>query len=208
MVILGLTGSIGMGKTVAAGMFAGLGVPVHSADAAVHRLLAEDRHVIDRVDAAFPGAARDGSIDRAVLGRIVFEDMAALEALEAILHPAVHRDQAKFLRHAALAGQYLAVLDIPLLYETGAEKKCDCVAVVWAPRWIQERRVLSRPGMTRERLAAVRRRQLDDDEKKRLADYLIPSGLGRNPALRAVKRIVTLAGGRKGRAWPWNYDGQ
>jgi dephospho-CoA kinase len=203
MVILGLTGSIGMGKSVAAAMFARLGVPVHDADAAVHRLLAEDGSIIAKVLAAFPEATRGGVIDRADLGRCVFADGARLATLEAILHPAVHRHQAAFLRRAAIERQRMAVLDIPLLFETGAEKKCDFTAVVWAPRLIQERRVLARPGMTRERLQAIRHQQMDEAEKARRADFLIPSGLGRSPALRAVKRIVTLASERRGTAWPW-----
>lgn len=205
MVILGLTGSIGMGKSVAAGMFARFDVPVHDADAAVHRLLAEDADVIGQVEAAFPQVVRDGAVDRAELGRLVFSDTAKLEVLEQILHPAVRRDQAVFLKRAAARRKPLAVLDIPLLFETGAEKKCDFVAVVWAPRWLQERRVLARPGMTRERLAAIRRRQTDDAEKMRRADFLIPSGRGRNPALRAVKRIVKLTSARRGEAWPSRF---
>ncbi len=207
MVILGLTGSIGMGKTVAAGMFRRLGIPVHDADAAVHRLLGQRGGAVAAVAAAFPGVLREGAIDRAELGRRVFDDPAALERLEDVLHPAVRRDQAAFLRHQARRGCALAVLDVPLLFETGADTDCDAVAVVGAPHFVQEARVLARPGMTRQRLAAIRAQQMADAEKRRRADFLIPSGLGRRVTLRAVTRIVARAQTLKARRRPWRDRG-
>lgn len=203
MVILGLTGSIGMGKSVAAGMFRRLGVPVHDADAAVHRLLGRRGGAVAAVAAAFPGVLREGAIDRAELGRRVFGDPAALGRLEGVLHPAVRRDQAAFLKRQARRGCKLAVLDVPLLFETGADIDCDAVAVVSAPPFVQAARVLARPGMTRQRLAAIRAQQMADAEKRRRADYVIPSGLGRRAALRAVTRIVARARTLKPRRWPW-----
>lgn len=204
MVILGLTGSIGMGKTVAAGMFRRLGIPVHDADAAVHRLLgAKGGAVAAAIAAAFPGVVSGGTIDRAALGRRVFDDPAALQRLEEILHPAVRRDQAGFLKRQARRGCRLAVLDVPLLFETGTDADCDAVAVVSAPPFVQEARVLARPGMTRQRLAAIRARQMADAEKRRRADFLIPSGLGRRETLRAVTRIAAQVQTLRPRRWPW-----
>jgi len=203
VVILGLTGSIGMGKTVAADMFRRLGVPVHDADAAVHRLLGPGGAAVGAVGAAFPGVLRDGAIDRRELGRRVFGDAAALRRLEGLLHPAVRRDQAAFLRIQARRRRGLVVLDVPLLFETGTDAACDAVAVVAAPRFVQEARVLARPGMTRERLAAIRGQQMADAEKRRRADFVIPSGLGRRETLRAVRRVITRARGLRPRHRPW-----
>lgn len=203
VVILGLTGSIGMGKTVAAGLFRRLGVPVHDADAAVHRLLGPGGAAVEAVGRAFPGVVSGGAVDRRELGRRVFADADALRRLEALLHPAVWRDQRAFLERAARRGCRLAVLDVPLLFETGADADCDAVAVVSAPRFVQEARVLARPGMTRARLAAVQAEQLPDAEKRRLADFVIPSGLGRRETLRAVGRVVAVAETLRPGCWPW-----
>lgn len=203
MVILGLTGSIGMGKTVAAGMFRRWGVPVHDADAAVHRLLGPGGGAVASVAAAFPGVASGDAVDRDELARRVFGDAVALRRLEALLHPAVWRDQRAFLWRLAGRGCRLAVLDVPLLFETGADIDCDAVAVVSAPRFVQEARVLSRPGMTRERLAAIRDQQMPDAEKRRRADFLIPSGLGRRETLRAVGSIIAVAETLCPGRWPW-----
>lgn len=203
MIILGLTGSIGMGKTVAAGMFRHLGIPVHDADAAVHRLLATDGGTIDRVAKAFPGVGTSGAIDREALARRVFESPNDLNTLEEVLHPAVRRDQGVFLKRIALCRRHLAVLDVPLLFETGMDDWCDLVAVVWAPLRIQEARVRNRRGMTSNRLAAIRARQMPDGEKMSRADFLIPSGQGRRATLHAVRRIVTFATGLRGWQWPW-----
>jgi dephospho-CoA kinase len=176
---------------------------VHDADTAVHRLLGRRGGAVAAVAAAFPGVLREGMIDRAELGRRVFDDPAALERLESVLHPAVRRDQAAFLKRQARRGCKLAVLDVPLLFETGADADCDAIAVVSAPPFVQEARVLARPGMTRQRLAAVRAHQMADDEKRRRADFIIPSGLGRRETLRAITRIVTAAWTLRPRHWPW-----
>ena len=202
MVILGLTGSIGMGKSVAAGMFARAGALVFDADAEVHRLTGPGGRAVAAVEAAFAGATRDtpggAEVDRAALGKLVFGDGAATRRLEAILHPLVGEARTRFLRRAARRRARLVVLDIPLLFETGGERRCDAVAVVWAPRFVQARRVLGRPGMTPERLAAIRAQQMPDHEKRRRADFELPTGLGRAFTLRRVRRIVTMLTGGPG----------
>jgi dephospho-CoA kinase len=203
VVILGLTGSIGMGKTVAAGLFRRCGVPVHDADAAVHRLLGPKGAAVAAVAAAFPGVLEAGAIDRRELGKRVFDDPAALARLEDLLHPAVRRDQAAFLGAQVRRGCRLAVLDVPLLFETGADADCDVVAVVSAPTFVQAARVLARPGMTRRRLAAVLAQQMDDGDKRRRADFIIPSGLGRRETLRVIRQVIAVARTLPARRWPW-----
>ncbi len=162
MFVLGLTGSIAMGKSTAAATFRALTVPVFDADRAVHRLLAPGGAAVAAVAAAFPGCARDGAIDRRALGRLAFAEPAALARLEAILHPKVRSLERRFLARCAAARRPLVVLDIPLLLETGGERLVDAVAVTSAPPAVQAQRVLGRPGMTAERLAAIRARQLPD----------------------------------------------
>ena len=202
MVILGLTGSIGMGKSTAAAALARLGLPVHDADATVHRLLAGDAGTIAAVRKAFPKAVVKGRLDRKALGALVFGKPAALRRLEAILHPRVRRREQAFLRLQARHRRPLVVLDIPLLYETGAETRCDAVLVVSAPAFIQAQRVLRRPGMTPKRLAEIRAQQLPDAEKRRRADFVIPTGLGKAESLRALRRAVRKMQGVEGRCWP------
>lgn len=199
MVILGLTGSIGMGKTTAANMLRRLGVPVHDADATVHRLMDRGGAAVPLVEAAFPGVVRDGAVDRAALGRRVFDDPEALRRLEAILHPLVRRTERRFLARSPAARVPIVVLDIPLLFETGAERRCDATIVVTAPRFVQRARVLRRPGMTAARLAAIEARQMPDAEKRRRADFIVRTGRDRRATLRALTRIVRLMrrGGRK-----------
>lgn len=191
MIILGLTGSIAMGKTTCGRLFEHLGAPVHEADAAVHRLIGPGGAAAEPVEAAFPGVTRNGAVDRAELGRRVFGDAPALARLESILHPLVRADAEAFLERCRRQGRILVVLNIPLLFETGSEGRCDAVAVVSAPPFIQRQRVLARPGMTPERLAAVLARQMPDAEKRRRADYIIPSGLGKALTFRVIKAIVT-----------------
>jgi dephospho-CoA kinase len=193
MVVLGLTGSIGMGKSTAAQRLRRLGVPVHDADGEVHRLLRDDRAAIAAIGAAFPGVARNGAVDRAELGRRVFGDEAALRRLEAILHPRVQLAATRFLRRAAAARCPVAALDIPLLFETNGVRRCDVVIVVSAPGFVQTARVLHRPGMTAQRLRAILARQMPDAVKQRLADFVVPTGLDRRMGLQALARIVTLA---------------
>ncbi|GIK97980.1 MAG: dephospho-CoA kinase [Alphaproteobacteria bacterium] len=193
MRILGLTGSIGMGKTTAASVLRRLKVPVHDADAAVHRLSGKGGAAVAAIEAAFPGVVKNGAVDRLELGRRVFGDPAALAKLEAILHPLVRRGTRRFLARARAARRPLVVLDVPLLFETGGEARCDAVLVVSAPRFVQRARVLARPGMTEERLAGIEARQMPDGEKRRRADYVVPTGLDRRTALRAIRRALKLA---------------
>jgi dephospho-CoA kinase len=191
MIVLGLTGSVGMGKSTAAGMLRRLGLPVHDSDAAVHCLMGPKGAAVAAVERAFPGVRRsDGGIDRAALGARVFADAAALKRLEAILHPLVRRSQERFLARARARRLTLVVLDIPLLFETGGARRCDKVIVVSAPAFLQRARVLARPGMTAERLAAILAKQTPDAEKRRRADYVVPSGLGRAVTFRHLQRIV------------------
>ncbi len=203
MIILGLTGSIGMGKSTAASMLRRFGVPVHDADRVVHGLLAEGGAAVAAVEAAFgPEVVRDGAVDRPKLGAKVFGDRTALTRLEAILHPLVRRAERRFLALAAARGTKVVVLDIPLLFETGGQRRVDATLVVTAPAFIQRLRVLARPGMSGEKLDAILRRQTPDAEKRRRADFLVQTGLGKGPALRRLKRIVTIARARPGRRWP------
>jgi len=201
--VLGLTGGIAMGKSAASATFRSFGVPVFDADAAVHDLLAPGGAAVKPVLAAFPDCrAADGGIDRAALGGLVFADPAALERLEAIVHPLVHAAERRFLARCAGFGEPLVVLDIPLLFETGAQAMVDAVAVVSAPRFLQGQRVLRRPGMTEERLAAIRTRQLPDAEKQKRADFVIHTGLSRRRAAAAIGRIVRTLRERSGGVWP------
>jgi dephospho-CoA kinase len=197
MIVLGLTGSIGMGKSTVAAILRRLHVPVHDADATVHRLLGRGGRGVAKVAALFPDAVKGGAVDRRVLGRIVFGDPAALARLERILHPMVRREEARFLAEQRRAGQAIVALDIPLLYETGGEARCDAVIVVGAPRRLQLGRVLGRAGMTAEKLAAIEARQLSDAEKRRRADYVVPTGLGKRESFRRVARIVRELRGKR-----------
>lgn len=198
MIVLGLTGSIGMGKSTAAQALRRLGVAIHDADAEVHRLMREDREVIAAIEAAFPGVAQDGMIDRAKLGQRVFGDPVALQRLESVLHPRVRRSAARFLRRSMAQREPVVALDIPLLFETGGDGRHDAVVVVSAPEFVQKDRVLRRPGMTTERFNAVLNHQMHDARKRRLADFVVPTGLDRRTGLQALGRIVKLARGRPG----------
>ncbi len=202
MVILGLTGSIAMGKTTAAGLLRRLGVLVFEADREVHALLARGGAAVPMVAAEFPGLVTNGVVDRSALGQWVFTDAQALADLEAILHPLVRQSERRFLRAAALRRVPLVVLDIPLLLETGGERAVDATLVVSAPAFIQESRVFGRPGMTPERLQAVLGRQMADVEKRRRADFVVPTGMGRRETLRRLKGIVTLMRRQRGRNSP------
>jgi dephospho-CoA kinase len=206
--LLGLTGSIAMGKSTAAATFRALGVPVFDADAAVHRLLAPKGAAVAEVSAAFPACMRDGAIDRRALGRVAFADPAALAKLEAILHPRVRAAERRFLARCAAARRPLVVLDIPLLFETAGERLVDAVAVASAPPFVQAQRVLGRAGMTPERLAAIRARQMPDAEKRRKADFVIPTGLERRHAVASIVALVDRLRGRPGRAWPGRWPPQ
>jgi dephospho-CoA kinase len=188
MFILGLTGSLGMGKSTTAKFFAEEGVPVHDADAVVHRLY--EGEAVAAIEAAFPGSTRGGKVDRAKLGERVLGDPAALKRLEAIVHPLVAAARERFLAEAARSGAPVAVLDIPLLYETGGEARCDAVVVVTAPAEMQRARVFERPGMSEEKLAALTAKQLPDAEKRARADFIVDSGQGFAAARQQVREIL------------------
>ncbi len=210
MIVLGLTGSIGMGKTTAAKMLRRMGLPLHDADRAVHRLLAKGGAAVAAVEAAFPGVVADGAVDRERLAGQVFEDRAALKRLEGILHPAVRRATRAFLGHQVRSGRSLVVLDIPLLFETGGEVNCDAVAVVTAPHFVQRGRVMGRRGMTAARFQAILAKQMPDREKRRRADFVVHTGLSKADTLRQLRAIVTLLRRRPKRSRrrhpkPWRH---
>ena len=190
MIVLGLTGSIAMGKTTVAEMFRGEGVPVHDADAVVHRLMEPGGAGSGPVGEAFPDCIKDGRIDRGALGKAVFGDAAGRRRLEAILHPLVRADRGEWLEARRGEGAPLAVLDIPLLFETGSEAECDAVAVVSASAWQQRRRAMARPGMTAEKLGGILGAQMDDAEKRGRADFVVPTGYGETASRWHVRRIV------------------
>jgi len=191
MVILGLTGSIGMGKSTTAGFFAEAGAPVHDADAAVHRLYAGAAAAA--IEAAFPGTVAGGKVDRARLGEQVIDDPAALKRLEAIVHPLVRRDEERFLQAAEDAGATIAVLNIPLLFETGGETRCDAVVVVSAPPEMQRARVMTRPGMTEEKFASLLGKQVPDAEKRRRADFVVDTSKDLDSTRAQVRAILQAA---------------
>jgi dephospho-CoA kinase len=194
MIVVGLTGSIGMGKTTASVLLRRLGVPVYDADRAVHRLLARGGRAVPAVAARFPEVVRDGVVDRTTLGRIVFDAPAALRDLEAIIHPLVFEAQRRFLRAHAMRRTRLVVLDIPLLFEGGSDQRCAATLVVSAPAMVQRQRVLRRPGMTAQKLAGILAKQMPDAEKRRRADFVIPTGLGKHLTwLRLRRALATLA---------------
>ncbi len=176
MIVIGLTGGIAMGKSTVAAQFASLGVKTCSADAIVHTLLGPNGAGVELVRAAFPSAWKEGRIDRKLLGAQVFGNQAALERLEAILHPLVVAEENRFVERERRKGAKVALLDIPLLFETNAHHRFDVTVAVTAPRFLQHLRVMKRPGMTRERLDAILARQLSDDMRRRRADFVIHTG--------------------------------
>jgi dephospho-CoA kinase len=191
MIVLGLTGSIGMGKSTAAGFFAEEGVPVHDADAAVHALYAGA--AAPAIEAAFPGTTVDGKVDRERLGGRVLDDPTALARLEAIVHPLVRREEERFLAAAEAAGAKLAVLDIPLLFETGGDKRVDAVVVVSAPIEVQRARVLERPGMTIEKLESILAKQMPDAEKRARADFVVDTSQDFDSTRAQIRAILRAA---------------
>lgn len=188
MIVLGLTGSIGMGKSTTAKMFAEAGVPVHDSDETVHRLYAGVAAPL--IEEAFPGTTKAGVVDRAALGARVLADAQALKHLEAIIHPLVRADADAFLARHRAAGAPIAVLDIPLLFETGGRDRVDRIVVVTAPAEVQRQRVLARPGMTAEKFEAILARQVPDAEKRRQADFIVDSGEGIEAARAQVRAII------------------
>ncbi|WP_297507106.1 dephospho-CoA kinase [uncultured Caulobacter sp.] len=192
MLVLGLTGSIGMGKSTTAAMFEAEGVPVYDSDAAVHALYAAGGAAVAPVEAAFPGVVVDGAIDRARLSARVVGDPEALAKLETIVHPLVGAHRIGFFEKARAEGHEIVALDVPLLFETGGESKVDKVVVVSAPADVQRARVLARPGMTPEKFEAILARQTPDAEKRARADFVIDTGHGLDHARRQVRDLVTL----------------
>ena len=197
MFVLGLTGSIGMGKSTAGRFFAEAGVPVHDADGVVHRLY--EGEAAAAIEAAFPGTAASGKVDRAKLAERVLDNPAAIRRLEAIIHPLVRESEAKFLAETAARGEPVAVLDIPLLFETGAQERVDAVVVVSAGPEAQRARVLGRPGMTESKLEAILAKQMPDVEKRRRAHFVVDSSGGLDSARAQVRGILRAIAGLPGR---------
>jgi dephospho-CoA kinase len=191
VIILGLTGSIGMGKSNAAATLRRLGVRLFDADAEVHRLLGPGGEAVGLVEAGFPGVRGEaGGIDRRRLGQLVFRDPPALRRLEAILHPMVRRAERRVVAQARARRERLVVLDIPLLFESGGVERCHFVLVVSAPLRLQRERVMRRPGMSKGRFADILRAQMPDHEKRRRADFVVATALGRSVTFRRLKAIV------------------
>ncbi len=192
--VLCLTGSLGMGKSTAAKFFAAAGVPVHDSDAVVHALY--EGEAVPLIETAFPGSTTDGKIDRSKLAAMVLDDNAALARLEAIVHPLVFASREEFLVAARARGTAVVVLDVPLLFETGADCRCDAVVVVSAPAEIQRRRALQRPGMTEDKFAAILRQQMPDAEKRRRADFILDSSQSfdhtRTQIADILQRVATM----------------
>ncbi|GGG15811.1 MULTISPECIES: dephospho-CoA kinase [Rhizobium] len=190
MIVIGLTGSIGMGKTTTAGMFGDAGIPVNDSDAVVHDLYKTD--AVKPVGEAFPGSIREGAIDRVELARQLSLDPGGFSRLEAIVHPLVRDREKQFLERQRSAGADLVLLDIPLLFETGAEKRVDVVVVATCDPQIQRQRVLARPGMTEEKFKLILNRQLPDSQKRERADFLVDTGCGLDQAKKRVEQIINL----------------
>jgi dephospho-CoA kinase len=190
MRILGLTGSIAMGKSTAASMLRRMGVPVLDSDALVHALTKPGGAAIPAITTAFPDIAADDGIDRRELSQRAFDDPRVLRSLEQILHPMVRAMQRRFLKLNRARGAKVVVLDVPLLFETGGETACDAVAVVSAPRLVQMQRVLSRPNMSLRKLHGIEARQMPDAEKRKRADFVIPTGLGRRATWVALRKAL------------------
>jgi dephospho-CoA kinase len=188
MFILGLTGSVGMGKSATARFFAEAGAAVHDADAVVHRLY--EGEAVGAIERAFPGTTAGGKVDRTLLGARVLGDTAALKRLEAIIHPLVHEAERRLIAEAEAAGKQVVVLDIPLLFETGSDLRCDAVVVVSAPAEVQRARVLERPGMTPEKFDAILAQQMPDAEKRARADFVVDTSQGFEAARVQVRAIL------------------
>lgn len=190
MKIIGLTGSIGMGKSTTAAMFREAGIPVYDADAAVHRAYDAGGIAVEPVGAAFPGVVKDGRVDREALRQAVLGKPEELRKLNGIVHPLIGRERAQVFEQATAAGADMIIMDVPLIYETGGEKGMDAVIVVSAPAEMQRERVLAREGMTPERLDAILAQQVPDAEKRRRADYVVDTGRGLEAAREQVTAII------------------
>ena len=206
MYLIGLTGSIGMGKTQTAALFEEEGVPRYDADAAVHALYEIGGAAVEPIGEMFPDAVREGSVDRAALGQVVLKDAAKLIALEKIVHPLAGATQADFLNVQISAGATHVLLDIPLLFETGGQEFVDCVVVVSAPADIQRARVLARPGMTEEKFNDILVKQVPDSDKRAAADFIVDSSVSVVDAHRQVKEILAKLRDRVGTALQARLD--
>jgi len=202
MFILGLTGSVGMGKTTAAAAFRRQKISVFDADDVVRQLLEKNGEAVEMVGEAFRGVVIDRQVNRIILGEIVFGDAGALSTLEEIIHPLVRSKQRKFLRSVATQRRSLAVLDIPLLFETGGERNCDAVAVVTAPKFLQKIRVMRRVDMTETKFRGIIKRQMQDQEKRNRADFIISSGLGKRISFQCIQKIIRVVLTLPGSHWP------
>jgi dephospho-CoA kinase len=191
MIVLGLTGSIGMGKSTTATLFAEAGVPVYDADAAVHRLY--EGEAVAAIEAAFPGTTANGKVDRNSLSSRVVHDAAAMRRLEEIVHPMLGASRRKFLRDAEQSGAPVAVVDVPLLFETGGEKRVDAVVVVTTTAELQRERILARPNMTEEKLQAILARQMPDAEKRKRAHFVVDTSHGLDPVRARIRDILAEA---------------
>lgn len=190
MIKVGLTGSIGMGKSTTAEMFRQAGIPVHDADATVHALYSGE--AIEPVEEAFPGTTRNGTVDRRELADRVLGNPQAMQRLEAIVHPLVRQKELEFIANAELAGEKFVILDIPLLFETGGDQRVDMIIVVTAPAEVQRERVLSRPEMSEEKFISILAKQTPDSEKRERADFLIDTSLGMESARTEVEKIIRI----------------
>ncbi len=204
MLVIGLTGSIGMGKSTIAGRLRELGLPVCDADALVHELY--EGPAVAPVEAAFPGSTIDGRVDRTRLSAALLEDPSGFKRLEAIVHPLVHEAERECLQAAARSGATMAVLEHPLLFEADKARRCDVTLVVSAPAQVQRARVLERPGMTPEKLEMILARQLPDTEKRRQATFVVDSGVALEETLAHVDRIVVELQGRSGQAFAEHWS--
>lgn len=201
MIVIGLTGSIAMGKSTAATMLARLGVSVFDADASVHALTGPGGKALPALKGIFPTAVSKAGLDRQAVGALVFQNPQKKQALEAVLHPLVRAAQSAWLQRQRRARRRLVVLDIPLLYETGGEKRVDAVFVVSAPAALQRRRALARPGMTTQKFEGILAAQVPDRVKRQRADFVIPTGAGKAITFRALKKAIKRA--KKGRRRGW-----
>ena len=206
MLVIGLTGSIGMGKSAAAKHFVKRGVPVCDADAEVHRLY--EGEAVPAISEAFPGAVRSGKVDRALLAQAVAGSLRKLKQLESIVHPMVVKAEIDFLREQEKQGAKLAVLEIPLLFETDALSRVDVTVVVSAPEGVQRERVLARPGMTKEKLAALLKRQSSDEEKRARSDFVVDSGTTLQDMEQQIDKLIESLKDREGRVMERLRHGQ
>lgn len=191
MLILGLTGSIGMGKSTTAKLFAEAGVPVYDADATVHKVY--EGEAVPVIEAAFPGTTRDGKVDRGLLSAKVVHDPAAMKRLEQLVHPMLRAHQQRFLEDAESSGAPVAVVDVPLLFETGGETRVDAVVVVTTSPEVQRERILARDNMTAEKLDAILARQIPDAEKRKRADFVVDTSFGLDPVRLRIREILDAA---------------